>query len=83
MGIAEDREDFNSTGLRGVLQKAMRERDEAFIRVLEGGWHGELLNGRPEPGSGPYLHFRRGHPVLQYSNSTPTDENVSEYRSIL
>lgn len=38
MGIKEDREEFNTTGLRGLLRQVMKSKDEAFIRVLAGGW---------------------------------------------
>ena len=80
MGIKEDREDFNSTGVRGQLRRLMREGDEGFIRELPGGWNGEIVSERPAPGSGPYLHFRRGEPVLRYSNQSPEDGSFEEYR---
>jgi hypothetical protein len=46
----------------------MREVDEGFIRELPGGWHGEIVFEHPAPGSGPYLHYRRGFAVLRYTN---------------
>ena len=55
MGIKEDREEFNTAGLRGILGRAMKTKNEAFIRILSGGWNGEEVPGRPTPGSGPYL----------------------------
>ena len=81
MGFQEDREDFNNTGIRGLLKTLMREGDEGFIRELPGGWRGEIVTGRPPPGSGPYLHYRRGFPVLRYSNSSPDDHASSEFRA--
>jgi hypothetical protein len=40
MGIKEDREEFNQSVLRGLLRRLMKEKDEAFVRILEGGWRG-------------------------------------------
>jgi hypothetical protein len=80
MGIKSDREDFNTTGIRGLLKRVMRERDEGFIRELPGGWRGEVVAERPVPGSGPYLHFRRGFPVMRYSNASLDDRASSEYQ---
>jgi hypothetical protein len=80
MGINEDRDEFNSTGIRGLLRQVMRTTDEAFVRELPGGWRGEIVSERPSPGSGPYLHFRRGFPVLRYDNASPEDKSTSEFR---
>jgi hypothetical protein len=80
MGINEDREEFNNSGLRGLLKEIMKNKDEAFIRILDGGWRGEEVKERPAPGTGPYLHFRRGAPVLEFSNSSPDDESHKEFR---
>jgi hypothetical protein len=68
VGIKEDRDEFNNTGIRGLLKKLMREVDEGFIRELPGGWHGEIVFEHPAPGAGPYLHYRRGFAVLRYTN---------------
>ena len=80
MTIKEDREEFNTTGLRGILRQAMKAKDEAFIRVLRGEWNGEEVPSRPTPGSGPYLHYLRGYAVLQYANATPDDNSFKEYK---
>lgn len=80
MGVREDREEFNNSGLRGLLREVMRNKDEAFVRVLEGGWRGAEVPERPMPGSGPYLHFRRGFPVMEFSNSSAADTSSKEFR---
>ena len=80
MGVREDREEFNNTGLRGLLREVMRNKDEAFVRVLDGGWRGTEVPERPTPGSGPYLHFRRGFPVMEFSNSSAADTSCKEFR---
>jgi hypothetical protein len=81
MSFLEDKEDFNSTGLRGLVQKLMKKKDEFFVVELEGGWRGEEVESRPEPGAGPYIHFRHGNGALRYSNSTPQDTAVEIYRT--
>jgi hypothetical protein len=83
MGVREDREEFNTTGLRGLLRRVMSEREEAFIKELPGGWQGELLSERPPPGSGPYLHYKRGNEVLRYSNASPEDNAFTYYKAQL
>jgi len=83
MGVREDREEFNTTGLRGLLRQVMSERDEAFIKELSGGWQGELLSERPPSGSGPYLHYKRGSGVLRYSNASPEDNAFTYYQAQL
>jgi hypothetical protein len=80
MGIREDLEDFNQSGLRGLLRRLMTEKDEAFVRILEGGWQGEEASERPAPGTGPYLHYRKGYAVIEYSNASTGDEDSKEFR---
>lgn len=80
MSIREDREDFNQSGLRGLLRRLMTEKDEAFVRILEGGWRGEEASEKPAPGTGPYLHYRKGDAVREYSNASITDKGFKEYR---
>lgn len=80
MGIKEDRDEFNNTGIRDLLKTLMRESEEGFIRELPGGWSGEIVSARPKPGSGPFLHYRRGYPVLRYSNASPEDNASSEFK---
>jgi hypothetical protein len=80
MGIKEDRDEFNGTGLRGLLRQVMTTTDESFVRELPCGWRGEIVSERPAPGSGPYLHYRRGFPVLRYKNASPKDKSTSEFR---
>jgi len=83
MSIQEDRDELNNTGIRGLLHEAMRDSAEGFIRELPGGWLGEQVRSRPEPGSGPYLHFRRGFPVLRYRNETADDKSCTEFRAFI
>lgn len=80
MGIKEDREDFNQSGLRGLLRQLMKEKDEAFVRILAGGWRGEEAQERPAPGTGPYLHYRKGYAVIEYSNASTGDNAFKEFR---
>ena len=80
MGISEDRDDFNQSGLRGLLRRLMKEKDEAFVRILEGGWRGEEAQERPAPGTGPYLHYRKGYAVIEYSNASTGDDASKEFR---
>jgi hypothetical protein len=35
---------------------------------------------RPAPGTGPYLHFQCGSPVLEYRNSSSDDRSCMEFR---
>jgi len=83
MSLIEDSENFNDTGLRGLLNAAMKEHSEGYIRELPGGWRGEEISQRPAPGSGHFLHYRQGHGVLRYSNEYPLDERVSEFRVVV
>lgn len=79
MSFQEDQYDFNNTGLRGVLKKVMGEKDEGFVRILGGGWRGEELSEMPAPGSGAYLHFVKGYPVIKYFNATANDQSSEEF----
>lgn len=80
MGIKEDREDFNQSGLRGLLRRLMKKKDEGFVRILEGGWRGKEVPQRPAPGIGPYLHYRKGYAVMEYSNASTGDKTSKEFR---
>ena len=80
MGIKEDREDFNQSGLRGLLRRLMEEKDEVFVRILEEGWRGEEVSERPAPGTGPYLHYRKGYVVMKYLNASTGDKTSKEFR---
>jgi hypothetical protein len=82
MTVREDREEFRSTGLQGALRQLMAATDEGFVRVLSEGWRGEIVPQRPEPGTGPFIHYRRGHPLLRYRNQSAGDPEVEEYRLI-
>jgi uncharacterized protein (AIM24 family) len=73
MGMQEDRDEFNTQGVRGLLRRTMATREEAFIRILSDGHQGEVVSARPAPGSGRYLHYRRGEGVFEYQNATPQD----------
>ena len=80
MTTREDREEFERTGVQGLLRELMSTSDEGFVRVLSGGWRGEILTAHPAPGSGPFIHYRRGEALLLYQNSAPDDNQVQEYR---
>lgn len=80
MGIRDDQREFNTSGLRGLVSRIIAEQEEAFIKETNNGWQGMVIPERPAPGSGPYLHYRRGFPVLRYSNISPDDNGVVEFR---
>lgn len=80
MSIKEDRDEFNMAGLRGVIKKAMKEKPEAFVRELAGGWGGEVVPERPPSGSGPYVHYKVSNWCFYYPNAYPGDERVENYR---
>jgi hypothetical protein len=79
MTIQDDREEFQKTGLVGLLNDLMRSSDQGFARVLPGGWRGELVDERPSPGSGPFIEYRRGSALMLHHNS-PENQTVEEYR---
>jgi hypothetical protein len=79
MSVHEDRQEFENSGLRGILRRLMAGADEGFVRILSEGWQGERVDSRPAPGSGPYIHFRRGFPLHKYLNEKSGDERVEEY----
>lgn len=80
MSIREDREELETTGVQGLLRSIIAIADEGFVRVLPGGWRGEIVSARPVPGSGPFIHFRRGEPLYLHRNATIEDQAVEEYR---
>lgn len=80
MSVKEDQAEFNQSGLRGLLAKAMRSGQEAFIKETAGGWHGELLAGKPAEGSGPYIHFKVGFGATKYYNETIGDNRSEQFR---
>lgn len=79
MSISEDRDEFNSQGLRGLLRKHLHSRDDVFIKIDPSGNSGTVVPSRPPAGSGPYLHFLRGEGAYIYQNSTATDRGREEF----
>lgn len=80
MTVREDKEEFETTGLQGVLRELIANADEGFVRVSSNGWQGEVVAKRPAPGTGPFIHYRRGAPLLKYRNASVDDPQVNEYR---
>jgi len=80
MGIREDREEFNSTGLRGLIRELMSKKEEAYVRILAGGWQGEEVKSKPLPGTGPYIHYKKGEGVYEYSNAYDGDLGCRPFR---
>ncbi|CAB3801424.1 hypothetical protein [Pararobbsia alpina] len=78
MGIQEDKEDLNRTGIRGVVRELRQNRQTAYIRELDGGWRGEVVSDKPALGTGPYLYVAVGEPVLRFENNK-IDEQPTEY----
>lgn len=80
MGVLEDRDEFENRGFFGAVRQLMRERDAGFVRIESGGWQGTILEERPAPGTGPYIEFRRGQPLMRFENTSPDDRRSEEYR---
>lgn len=80
MSIKEDRNEFNITGLRGLLRRTMATSSEAFIKIVDGGHRGTVLTTRPARGSGPYLHYKSGEGVFEYRNSSSQDDFRESFR---
>jgi hypothetical protein len=78
--VREDADEFRSTGLQGTVRQMIASSDEGYVRIVADGWRGEIMAQRPEPGTGPFIHYRRGQPLLRYRNATAADTNVEEYR---
>jgi len=80
LSIQEDREEFENGGLSGVVKRLMADTDEGFVRILSNGWRGERVASRPDAGSGPYIHFRRGFALMKHFNEAPNDDRAEEFR---
>ncbi|MGH6646198.1 hypothetical protein [Aquabacterium sp.] len=79
MSIAEDREEFNNTGLRGLLQQLTKIGEPTYVLELEGGHLGQVIDAKPPLGGGAYIFIKRGSPPLRYANLVE-GETPSEYR---
>ena len=79
MGVREDRDEFES-GLPGTVRQLMRGCESGFVRIEGEGWRGSIVDVRPAPGSGPYIEYRRGQPLIRHRNATPDDRSSEEYR---
>lgn len=79
MGIAEDRIELNNSGIRGIVQKLLRDQQTMYVLELEGGRKGEIAAMKPLLGAGPFLHVRSGFPVLRYENAD-VNEQPTEFR---
>ena len=79
MTIKDDRDELWKTGIYRILSDLMSSADSGFVRVHPGGWDGELVAERPAPGSGPFIEYRRGYPLLRHANA-PQEQTVEEYR---
>ena len=80
MSIEEDQNEFNTTGVRGLLRKAITVSDEVFIKITEGGHQGEVVATRPSRGSGSYLHDKRGEGAFEYRNFNEQDTHRELFR---
>lgn len=80
MSIKEDQAEFNQSGIRGLLAKAMHSGQEVFIKEAAGGWHGVQLAGKPAEGSGPYIHFKVGLGATRYYNEKIGDNRSEIFR---
>jgi hypothetical protein len=79
MGIAEDRIELNNLGIRGMVQKLLRDKQTTYVLELQGGWRGEIVGTKPLLGTGSFLYVRPGFPVLCYQNVT-LKEQPTEFR---
>ena len=80
MDIKEDRDDFNHSGWRRLLTEMMKSQDQGFIKLTDGGKRGVVVDQQPELGTGPYLHFMRGEPVMKHENESKDDKRSKEVR---
>jgi hypothetical protein len=80
LSVQEDREEFAISGLSGVVMRLMAEAGEGFVRILSDGWRGERVASRPDAGSGPYIHYRLGFPLMKHFNEAPDDDRAEEFR---
>ncbi|MDO9003599.1 MAG: hypothetical protein Q7V20_09125 [Aquabacterium sp.] len=79
MSIAEDREEFNNTGLRGLLQRLAKTGQPTYVLELDGGHRGQVIDAKPHLGGGAYIFSERGSPPLRYANLVE-GETPTEYR---
>lgn len=68
MGITADREEFNNSGLRGIVNKLRQEGGTGYVIETDNGWRGQLVSARPSLGTSPFLYVTPGFPVMRYEN---------------
>ena len=74
MGIRDDRDELATAGWWGVVLGLPPEQEEAFI--VDQGYQAHEVAGRPDPGTGPYVHYRRGEPFIRHPNEYAGDERT-------
>ena len=80
MSIREDTEEFRRSGLQGEVRKLMKEKDEGYILIEDGGWRGKRVESKPSVGSGEYLYFKQGQPVQRFKNQKENEEPYEEFK---
>jgi hypothetical protein len=68
MSVKADREDFENSGLQGALRKLVKEKNEGYVLIADGGWRGQSVAERPKVGEGAFIYFKRGEPLLRFEN---------------
>ena len=79
MTIKEDRDDFNQSGLLGIIRKLRIEGRSGFILLEKGNWRGKLVPDRPSLISGQYLEVRPGNPAMLFRNLNDAKEIPTEF----
>ena len=83
MGIANDRNDFNASGLRQLVKSIFLSGSPAYVLIRDGGWQGDISVAQPLPGDGAYLLVRPGFEVLRYENGLENPGKSSVFRAAL
>lgn len=68
MTIKDDQEDFNNSGLRGIVRRLRKTGSISYVIETEGGWNGRVVATKPKLGTEPFLCIEPGCPVLRYEN---------------
>ena len=79
MGIAEDREELNGSGLRGVVSQLRLGAKMGYVVITNNGWNGQIVAEKPSLGTAPFLQVTPGSPVLRYENRE-LSEQPTEFR---
>lgn len=68
MSAKDDQEDFDYSGLRGLVRRLRKTGLISYVLETEGGWRGHVVDTKPPLGTAPFLCIEPGCPVLRYEN---------------